>query len=135
MIISELLDLMVISPPYFIFCFISPDFYNSGYKQALWSQKDLRFVLDFGRPWLKTHYWSSGLYLLIYHEGTLPIPTPLRTVMIRSRPAQWWVNKCSKMLASVMIRKKVLFCSFSHFKSRSLFSSRPYQYFYFSSSW
>uniref|UniRef100_A0A8B9YD33 Uncharacterized protein n=1 Tax=Bos mutus grunniens TaxID=30521 RepID=A0A8B9YD33_BOSMU len=32
------------------------DFYNSGYKQALWSQKDLRFVLDFGRPWLKTQY-------------------------------------------------------------------------------
>lgn len=131
MIISEVLDLMVISPPYFIFCFISPDFYNSGYKQALWSQKDLRFVLDFGR--------SSGLYLLIYHEGTLPISTPLRTVkMTRSHLAQWWVNKCSKVLASVMIRRKVLFCSFSRFKwrsLRSLFSSRPYQYFYFSSSW
>ena len=89
-------------PSLFIFCFICPDFYNSGYKQALWSQKDLRFALDFGR--------SSGLYLLIYHEGTLPISTPLRNVkMTRSHLAQWWVNKCSKMLASVMIRRKVLF--------------------------
>lgn len=89
-------------------------------------RKTWDFVLILVGPKPKTllELWSPSAHLP--GEGTLPIPTPLRTVvMTRSRPAQWWANKCSQMLASVMIRRKVCFCSFSCFKSRSLFSSRP----------